>query len=260
MALVGSDAIGAARGVRRTCDGCGVGYKERRIRCPVARMAGAGPNALEGEPMNVILVNGSPHRRGCTARALQEVAVPLKDAGIDVVDFWIGSRELGGCKACGYCSTAGKCVMEDKVNEFNELALDADGFVFGSPVYYASMAGQMRSFMDRVFYSSNDPRRFHMKPAAGISNSRRAGSVTTYDQFNKYFGISNMLIVSGSYWNETHGFTPDDVEKDIEGLRTMRAIGLNMAYVLRAKEAAAAAGIQVPERLSGPSTSFMDGK
>jgi multimeric flavodoxin WrbA len=210
--------------------------------------------------MKVLMVNGSPHRNGCTARALREVAGPLQAAGIEVEDFWIGSRDLGGCKACGYCETAGKCVMNDKVNEFCALADHADGFVFGSPVYYASIAGQMRSFLDRVFYSSQGSSRFYMKPVAGISNSRRAGCVTTYDQFNHYFGIGNMLIVSGTYWNETHGFTPEDVEKDAEGLRCMRAIGQNMAYVLRAKEAAKAAGVLPPEPLSGPLTNFMDGK
>lgn len=211
--------------------------------------------------MKVVLVNGSPHAKGCTYRALEEVAAALEADGIECERFWVGAKELGGCKGCNWCIENGKCIIDDKVNEFAALADEADGFVFGAPVYYASIAGQMRSFLDRVFYSANrHPGRFWMKPAAGVSNSRRAGNVATYDQFNKYFGISGMPIVSSTYWNETYGFTPADVEKDAEGLRTMRGLGRNMAYLLKAKEAAAAAGIAVPERLQGPSTNFMDGK
>lgn len=208
--------------------------------------------------MKVILVNGSPRAKGCTNRALDEVEAALTEAGVKCERFWIGAKELGGCKSCGWCAAHGKCVLDDKVNEFTALADEADGFVFGAPVYYASIAGQMRAFLDRAFYSSGShPDRFWMKPAAGVSSSRRAGGVATYDQFNKYFGIAGMPIVSASYWNEVHGNTPEEVEQDAEGLRTMRVIGRNMAYLLKAKEAAAAAGVEVPGRLAGPSTNFI---
>lgn len=154
--------------------------------------------------MKVVLVNGSPHAKGCTNRALDEVANALEENGVECERFWIGAKELGGCKGCNWCVEHGKCVVDDKVNEFGALADRADGFVFGAPVYYASIAGQMRSFLDRAFYSSQfrHPDRFWMKPAAGVSNSRRAGNVATYDQFNKYFGISGMPIRRASSWSD----------------------------------------------------------
>lgn len=199
--------------------------------------------------MKVLLVNGSPEKDGCIARALEEVRSTLEKAGVSSEIFWIGNKPIGGCLACDYCSSHEGCVIKgDAVEEFAKKAKDADGFFFGSPVYYASMAGNMKAFMDRLFYSQGALLRG--KPAASVISSRRAGSTSVYDEFNKYFGINQMPIVSANYWNEVHGFTKEDVEQDLEGLQTMRLLAQNMAYLLACLDAGKKAGVKksVPEK------------
>lgn len=183
--------------------------------------------------MKVLLVNGSPHANGCTATALKEVAKALNANGVETEIFHIGRKAIGGCCVCGACRKVGKCVQDDIVNVFMEKAKEADGFVFGSPVYYASPAGSLIGFMDRVFYSG--AKNLAYKPAAAVASARRAGTLTTFDVLNKYFTINNMPVVSANYWNGVHGAndTPSDVEKDEEGLQTMRILGYNMAWLLQ---------------------------
>ena len=195
--------------------------------------------------MKVLLVNGSPHEKGCTYTALKEVEKTLNEEGIETEIFWIGTKPISGCIGCGRCRELNKCVVDDVVNEFVEKAKKADGFVFGSPVHYASMTGAMTSFMDMVFYSGG--RYFKFKPAASVVSARRAGTTATYDQMNKYFGISQMPIISSRYWNMVHGFTPDDVRQDLEGMQVMRMLGRNMAYYLKCIEAGKEKGIEPPE-------------
>ena len=187
--------------------------------------------------MKVLLVNGGPHPKGCTNRALEEVEKALKEEGIETLIYHIPNVPLQDCIACGSCAKTGKCVFDDCVNEFASMAKDADGFIFGTPVYYAHPTGKIQSFMDRVFH----------KPAATISSSRRAGSVTSMDVLNKYFSISQMPIVSSMYWNEVHGNTVEEVEQDKEGLDTMYALGKNMAWMLKCIEAGKKAGIDIPQ-------------
>ena len=205
--------------------------------------------------MKVILVNGSPHEKGCTFTALNKVAETLKKEGIETQIFQLGKKPVPGCMACGKCQETHRCVIDDKVNEFTELARSTDGFVFGSPVYFASATGAITSFMDRAFFS---PERslFHLKPAAAVVSARRAGTTATFDQLNKYFTICQMPIISSSYWNMVHGFTPDDVRRDLEGMQIMRNLGRNMAWFLRCKEAGAAAGVPWPEKEEQILTSF----
>lgn len=206
--------------------------------------------------MNVLLVNGSPHKEGCTYTALTEIAKTLKEEGIDSEIFWIGNKPIGGCIACGACYSAKKCVFDDVVNEFQEKAAHADGFIFGTPVHYAAAAGNMTAFMDRLFYSS--PKTiFRLKPAAAVLSARRAGTTATFDQMNKYFTISEMPIISSRYWNMVHGARPEDVLQDAEGLWTMRVLARNMAYHLRCKEAAAKLGIGLPEQEKPVFTNFI---
>ena len=183
--------------------------------------------------MKVILVNGSPHEKGCTYTALCEVEKSLNAQGVETEIFHIGKNPIGGCWGCGACGKIGKCVQNDVVNEFAEKAKTADGFVFGSPVYYASMAGNMKAFMDRLFYSNG--KHLAYKPACGVASARRAGTVATFDVMNRYFTINNMPIVSANYWNGVHGAnnTGADVLKDEEGLQTMRLLGNNMAWILQ---------------------------
>ena len=177
--------------------------------------------------MKVLLVNGSPNKKGCTNRALEEVAKTLEENGVEAEIFHIGNKPFGGCIACNYCKTNGECYMKDIVNEFAQKAKEADGFIFGSPVYYASASGALTSFLDRLFYSS--ARYLQYKPGAVVCSARRAGTTATFDQLNKYFTINNMPVVSSQYWNMVHGHTQEEVEKDLEGLQTMRVLGRNMA-------------------------------
>ncbi len=210
--------------------------------------------------MKVLLVNGSPHRGGCTYTALCEVAGTLGREGIETEIFWIGNKPIGGCIACLKCREKGCCVFDDVVNRFREKACEADGFVFGSPVHYAGATGNMTAFMDRLFYSEfggNGNKAFYMKPAAAVVSARRAGTTATFDQLNKYFTIQEMPVVSSRYWNMIHGANAEQAGQDAEGLYTMRVLGRNMAYLLRCQEAARKAGVALPEQETPVFTNFI---
>lgn len=144
-------------------------------------------------------------------------------------------------------------MIDDSVNEFLKTAEGFDGFIFGTPVHYASASGSMVGFMDRAFYTdlrssfTTGKSRFAMKPAACVISARRAGTTATFDQMNKYFSLSQMPIISSRYWNMVHGATPDQVKQDLEGLQIMRILGNNMAWFLRLKEAGDKAGVEYPE-------------
>lgn len=205
--------------------------------------------------MKVLLINGSPHEKGCTNRALTEVAGALKSEGVEAEIIHIGNKVVSGCIACGHCSETGRCVFEDdKVNEVLDKMETADGLVAGSPVYYASANGSLYSFLDRLFQAGDC---FAYKPAAAVASARRAGTVATLDTINKYFTISQMPVVSSTYWNMVHGGTAEDVEKDEEGLQTMRNLGKNMAWLLKCIEAGKAAGIGVPAKEEKIRTNFI---
>ncbi len=195
--------------------------------------------------MKVILVNGSPHEKGCTYTALCEVETALKNNGIETEIFWVGNKPISGCIGCGACRKLGRCFAIDSVNDFIEKAKSADGFIFGSPVHYAAASGAITSFMDRAFYSGG--KFLKGKPAANIVSCRRGGASATFDQLNKYFTINNMPIVSSQYWNQVHGNTPEQVKQDEEGLQTMRTLGNNMAWLLKCIEAGKASGVNFPE-------------
>lgn len=210
--------------------------------------------------MKVILVNGSPHKNGCTHRALAEVATTLDAHGIESEIFWIGAKPAAGCMACGRCRETGACIFDDAVNEFRARAEQADGFVFGAPVHYAHAASSLMGFMDRLFYSNGKAGALDVlsfKPAAAIASARRAGTTAALDDMQKLFTISSMPIVSSRYWNMVHGCTPEEVEQDQEGLWTMRQLGRNMAWLLKSLEAGREAGIGLPDREAGSFTSFI---
>lgn len=192
--------------------------------------------------MKVLLVNGSQHEKGCTYTALSEVAKALNANGVETEIYWIGQHQVSGCRGCWACKKIKKCVIEDGVNEFVEKAAEYDGYVFGSPVYYASAAGALVSFMDRVFYSGG--KNLAYKPAAAVVSCRRAGASTTFDVINKYFTINNMQIVGSNYWNEIHGNTAEEAAQDEEGLQTMRVLGNNMAWLLKCIALGKEAGVQ----------------
>lgn len=205
--------------------------------------------------MKVLMINGSPEKNSCTGRALTEIAETLKQEGIDSEIIQIGREVIRGCTACGACKKTGRCVHKDIVNDIADKLDSIDAFIIGSPVYYASGNGTVYSFMDRLFFSAADKLRY--KPAAAIAVARRAGTTATLDTLNKYFTINEMPVVSSSYWNMVHGFTPADVEKDLEGLQTMRNIGHNMAWLLKCIEAGQKAGVTKPASERGAWTHFI---
>lgn len=209
--------------------------------------------------MKVLLVNGSPHKKGCTYTALSEVSKALNESDIDTDMMWIGVKPISGCIACKACVKKGECALGGTVNEFLSIAGDYDGFVFGTPVHWGAASGGMTSFLDRAFYADlcGGGNRFHLKPAAAVVSARRAGTTATWDQINKYFALMQMPIVSSRYWNIVHGATPEQVQQDLEGMQTMRFLGKNMAYFLKCIEAGKNMGISQPEQETVTFTNFI---
>lgn len=206
--------------------------------------------------MKVLILNGSPNKNGCTARALREVEQTLQNEGLETETVLVGNKDIRGCISCNSCGKTGKCVFDDIVNEIALRFEEADGLVVGSPVYFAGANGTVITLLDRLFYSTDFDKT--MKVGACVLSSRRAGSTSAYDEISKYFSISNMPIVTGSYWNEVHGFTAEDVEKDLEGLQTMRNLAGNMAFLIKSiKLGREKYGL--PEHERGSFTSFPDG-
>ena len=197
--------------------------------------------------MKVLMVNGSPHKEGCTYTALKEVAKALENNGIETEILWVGIGEIPGCIGCGSCAKTGEgCFRKDLVNEFVKKAAEADGYIFGSPVHYAAASGALTSFMDRAFYSGGG--KMAGKPAATVVSCRRGGASAAFDQINKYYTINNMPVVSSQYWNQVHGSNAEEVVKDEEGMQTMRTLGNNMAWLLKCIEAGREKGIVFPDR------------
>ena len=205
--------------------------------------------------MKVLLVNGSPHKDGCTNEALLEIKKTLEENGIDSEIFWIGIKPLSGCTGCGQCFQSKRCIYNDVVNEFLDKCETADGFIFGAPVHYASVNGAMISFMDRVFYGK--PNLFKGKPAACIVSCRRAGGTSTFDVLNKYFAYSCMPIVTSNYWNGVFGSTKEEVRQDLEGMQTMRILANNMSWILKCIEAGKNNGIEFPKTEKKVFTNFI---
>jgi len=205
----------------------------------------------------VLLLNGSPHIHGCTARALEEIISTLHAEGVETELVQVGKESIRGCISCNSCASRGRCVFDDLVNETAPKLEAADGLVVGSPVYYASPNGTLLSFLDRLFYSTGFSKQ--MKVGAAVVSCRRGGNTASFDALNKYFTISGMPVASSTYWNQVHGFSAADVEKDLEGLQTMRNLARSMAFLIRAIRAEKErAGL--PETEHSFFTSFPDGK
>ena len=205
--------------------------------------------------MNVLLINGSPHADGCTYTALSEIASTLRDESVDSEIFQLGRKPVRGCVACGVCAERGECAFQDDaLPGLVEAVKRADAVVIGSPVYYAGPNGALCALLDRLFYSAG--KYLSGKPGACVVSCRRGGASAAFDRLNKYFTIQQMPVVSSQYWNSVHGFTPEDVRKDAEGLQTMRTLAHNLARMLRMESA-------VPPRQNHEEhlwTSFADGK
>lgn len=205
----------------------------------------------------VLILNGSPHQHGCTATALDEMIRVFEEEGIETELIQVGTQEVRGCISCNTCSKTGKCVFNDLVNEIAPKFEEADGLIAGSPVYYGSPNGNLISLMDRLFYSTHFSK--HMKVGAAVVSCRRGGNTASFDVLNKYFTISGMPVAPSTYWNQVHGFSADDVRKDLEGLQTMRNLARNMAFMIRAF-ADAGDKYGYPEVENDYFTSFPDGK
>lgn len=181
--------------------------------------------------MKVLLVNGSPKAKGNTALALEEMAKIFAEEGIETEILHVGNKDIRGCVACGTCYQKGKCVFDDMVNEAAEKFAECDGFVVGSPVYYASANATLIAFLDRLFYSTHFDRT--MKVGAAVTIARRGGCSATFDGLNKYFTISGMPVASSQYWNSVHGGAPGEVLYDAEGMQTMRTLARNMSFLMK---------------------------
>ena len=207
--------------------------------------------------MKVLIINGSPHTKGCTATALEEMVSVFEKEGVETEIIAVGNKAIRGCIACRSCKNTGKCVFDDLVNETAAKFEEADGIVIGSPVYYGSPNGTLISFLDRLFFST--PFIKHLKVGAAVVSCRRGGNTASFDVLNKYFTINSMPVASSTYWNQVHGFTADDVKKDLEGLQTMRNLARSMTFMMKAiadaKEKYGASEIEY-----GVFTSFPDGK
>lgn len=195
--------------------------------------------------MKVMLLNGSSHSDGCTALALRQAAKAIEEEGIETETIFLGNAPMADCIACGHCRKAGQCVFDDIVNEIARKAKDCDGFIFGSPVYYAHPSARLLTVLDRVFYSAG--KNFACKPGAAVLSARRAGTTASFDVINKYFTINRMPVVSSTYWNNIHGNTPAEAAQDAEGLQTMTNLGKNMAWLIKCINLARKQGLEPPE-------------
>ena len=205
--------------------------------------------------MKVLMLNGSSHINGTTMAALTEVGKALEEDGIEYEIFQIGGGPVADCLGCGQCTENGCIFSDDAVNAFVAKAKEADGYIFGTPVYYAHPSGRIQSFLDRVFYSSG--KHFAHKPGASVAVARRGGTATTFDVLNKYFGITQMITVGSTYWNQVHGRNAEDAAKDLEGMQTMRNLGHNMAWVLKCLEAGKQKGLVPPTADRSNQTNFI---
>lgn len=209
--------------------------------------------------MKVLLINGSNKTNGCTNRALEEVAKVLTESGVEYEIFQVGAAPIRDCIGCMQCSAKLKnntCIFNDDiVNQLIKKASECDGFVFGTPVYYAHPSGRILSLLDRVFYAGS--RVFKHKPAFAIASARRAGTTASIDVLNKYFMFAQMPVVSSSYWNMVHGNTPEQVEQDLEGLQTMRNAARNLVWLMKCIELGKDNNVEPPKNESGVRTSFI---
>lgn len=205
--------------------------------------------------MKVLMLNGSARLNGNTYTALEEIGKQLEKEGIGYEIFQLGGDPVRDCIGCGQCSELGCVFTDDSVNEFVAKAKEADGFVFGTPVYYAHPSGRIQSFLDRVFYSSGKVLAF--KPGASVAVARRGGTTASFDVLNKYFGISQMPVVGSTYWNIAHGAKPGETEQDKEGMQTMRNLARNMAWMLKCIESGRQNGVADPDTERTSKTNFI---
>jgi multimeric flavodoxin WrbA len=204
--------------------------------------------------MKVLIINGSPHAHGTTARAIDELKNTFNSLDVEVEILHVGNKDVRGCIACGYCYSEGKCVFNDIVNEAYDKLKEADGLILASPVYYASPNATLIAFCDRLFYSARVSKM--MKVGASVCVARRGGITSSFDVLNKYFTISGMPIASGQYWNGVHGSNYEEAEEDVEGLQQMRTLARNMTFLMKSIKLGKET-FGLPEREKGKYTNFI---
>lgn len=204
----------------------------------------------------VLFINGSPNENGCVSTAMDEVITVLNENGIQTEKIWLGKKAMPDCMACMKCQETGKCVFQDQVNEIAAEIDEINGIIVGSPVYYGGPNGRITSFLDRLFFSIPDEK-FNGKLGASIVSCRRGGASAAFERLNQYFLMENMHVVSSQYWNQVHGFSAEDVKKDEEGLQTMRTLGRNIVWLLKAIESGEKNNIQIPEHEAKTFTNFI---
>ena len=207
------------------------------------------------------MLNGSFNPDGSTSAGLEIMAKTFAEEGVETEIVTVGAKPIADCIACGKCAELKRCVFaNDAVNDFAEKAKTSDGFVFGSPVYYAHPSGRIQSFLDRLFFSTMNADRYaslRHKPCASIVVARRAGTSASFDVLNKYATISQMIVVGSTYWNEFHALTKEDVPEDPEGLQTLQNLARNMVYVMKCLKAGRDAGIMPPATKEEVFTNFV---
>ena len=207
------------------------------------------------------MLNGSFNPDGSTSAGLEIMAKTFAEEGVETEIVTVGGKPIADCIACGKCAELKRCVFaNDGVNDFAEKAKTSDGFVFGSPVYYAHPSGRIQSFLDRLFFSTMNADRYaslRHKPCASIVVARRAGTSASFDVLNKYATISQMIVVGSTYWNEFHALTKEDVPEDPEGLQTLQNLARNMVYVMKCQKAGRDAGILPPTAKEEVFTNFV---
>ena len=204
--------------------------------------------------MKVLLINGSPRAHGNTYIALREMEKVFQQEGVETELIHIGHLPVRGCIACGKCYETGKCAFDDIVNEVAEKFAEADGLMAGSPVSYATDNATLAALIPRMIYSHRHPQ--PMKVGASAVVARRGGLSSTYDEINKFYGISGMPIASGQYWNSVHGARPGEAEQDAEGLQGMRTLARNMTFLMKSI-ALGKEKYGLPEREKGIATNFI---
>ena len=205
----------------------------------------------------ILLINGSPNEKGCTYTALQELAASLEKNGVDSEILWLGKKPMQDCLCCGFCGKNQKCAIDDEVNKVTSRLDEFDGIVCGTPVYYGGPTGRLCSFLNRLMFSNMTAGRMAGKLAASVVSCRRGGASETFNRLNMFYLNNNMHLVGSQYWNSVHGFTPDDVQQDLEGLQTMRTLGQNIAWLLKSINAGKEKGVDFPKYEAVTPTHFI---
>jgi len=210
--------------------------------------------------MKVLAINGSPKNGGNTAQAMKLLLQEVENAGIETEMHTIGNKTIHGCIGCGQCieKKNGRCIaFDDTVNELIPKMIAADALVFGSPTYFAGINGTLKSFLDRAFFVTRvNGELMRLKYGAAVVAVRRGGGITTFDQLNKYFQISEMTSVGSCYWSVIHGMTPGEIHQDLEGVRVVKTAGRNLAWLLKLAEHGQGT-VPKPEPLEPARTNFV---